>query len=175
MKSSHPSIEKLRRTTSHVSPEINPVKTNDSGFGSNRTGRRVRKQSATHHSDTAAIDRLDQRPSRSPCLTRLTVNTGDKVVIIKTAEIDAIESAGNYVAVQAGKESFILRETLSALEAQLDTKKFLRISRSAIVNLDRVKELLPMFKGEHVMVLHSGKHLTMTRRLREVERALRFS
>src|SRR6266566_4740609 len=149
--------------------------TNDSNFGFKHTGQRVRKQPANHHLDTAARDRLDERPGRSPCLTRLTVNTGDKVVILKTADIDAIESAGNYVAVQAGKESFILRETLSALEAQLDTKKFLRISRSAIVNLDRVKELLPLFKGEHVMVLHNGKHIAMTLGLREAERALKFS
>ena len=76
---------------------------------------------------------------------------------------------------QFGKESHILRATLSALEAQLDPKKFLRISRSAIVNLDQVKELLPMFKGEHVMVLHNGKQFAMTLGLRKAERALMFS
>ena len=118
---------------------------------------------------------LHQRRARSHYLTRLILKTGDKVVILKTGDIDAIESAGNYVAVQFGRESHILRGTLSALAAQLDPKKFLRISRSAIVNLDRVKELLPMFKGEHVMVLHNGKHFAMTLGLREVERALKFS
>ena len=108
-------------------------------------------------------------------LTRLTVKGDDKVVVIKTAEIDFIESAGNYVSVNAGKESHILRETLNALETQLDPERFLRVSRSAIVNLDRVKELRPMFKGEHVIVLHNGKRLTMTRGLlREVEQALKF-
>ena len=64
---------------------------------------------------------------------------------------------------------------MSGLEAQLDPKKFLRISRSAIVNLDQVKELLPMFKGEHVVVLRNGKHLAMTLGLREAEEALKFS
>jgi two-component system LytT family response regulator len=97
------------------------------------------------------------------------------VVVIKTADIDSIESAGNYVAVNVGKESHILRETLNALEKQLDPEKFLRVSRSAIVNLDRVKELQPMFKGEHIIVLQNGKRLTMTRGLlREVEQALKF-
>ena len=114
-------------------------------------------------------------PAAAQHLTRLTVRNDDKVVVIKTADIDSIESAGNYVAVNVGKESHILRETLNALEKQLDPETFLRVSRSAIVNLDRVKELHPMFKGEHIMVLQNGKRLTMTRGLlREVEQALKF-
>ncbi len=138
----------------------------------------AREHPAKKHGDTAArsdLDALRQRRARSHYLTRLVVKTGDKVVILKTGDIDAIESAGNYVAVQFGKESHILRGTLSALAAQLDPKKFLRISRSAIVNLDHVKELLPMSKGEQAIVLHNGKHFAMTLDLREAERALRFS
>jgi two-component system LytT family response regulator len=103
------------------------------------------------------------------------VRTADRVVILKTTQIDFIEAAGNYVDVHVGAEHHLLRDTLSALEAQLDRAKFLRISRSTIVNLDRIKELQPMFKGEHVIVLHTGKRLAMTRGLREVEQALRFS
>jgi len=57
----------------------------------------------------------------------------------------------HYIAVAIGKENHILRETLNALDAQLDLEKFLRVSRSAIVNLDRVKELQPMFKGENTL------------------------
>ena len=136
-----------------------------------------REHPAVKHGRTAArsdIDALRRRRARSHYLTRLTVKTSDKVVILKTVDIDAIESAGKHVAVQFGQESHILRETLTELEAQLDPKKFLRISRSAIVNLDRVKELLPMFKGEHVMVLHNGKQFAMTLGLREAERALKF-
>jgi len=148
----------------------------NSGF--KETTQRAREHLATKHAGTAArdgIDSLRQGRARGHYLTRLTVKTGDKVVILKTDDIDAIESAGNYVAVQSGKQCHILRETLSGLEAQLDPKKFLRISRSAIVNLDQVKELLPMFKGEHVVVLHNGKHLAMTLGLREAEEALKFS
>ena len=138
----------------------------------------VREHPAKKHVGTSArsdLDALRQRRARSHYLTRLIVKTGGKVVILKTGDIEAIESAGNYVAVQFGKESHILRGTLSALEAQLDPKKFLRISRSAIVNLDHVKELLPMPKGEQAIVLHNGKHFAMTLDLREAERALRFS
>src|SRR5579859_3262545 len=108
-------------------------------------------------------------------LTRLTIKNDGRLVVIKTADIDSIESAGNYVSVNVGKEGHILRESLNALEKQLDPEKFLRVSRSAIVNLDRVKELQPMFKGEHVIVLQNGKRLPMTRGLfREVEQALKF-
>lgn len=108
-------------------------------------------------------------------LTRLTVKDGDKVSVIKSAEIDSIESAGNYVSVNVGKQSHILRQSLNSLEKQLDPEQFLRVSRSAIVNLDRVKELQPMFKGEHIIILQNGKRLGMARGLfRGVEQALRF-
>lgn len=144
---------------------------------------RAREHLANQQASSAArglLDLLAARqglPAAPPVpnyLTRLTIKTDDRVVVIKTADIDSIDSAGNYVAVNIGKESHILRETLNALEAQLDPEKFLRVSRSVIVNLDRVKELQPMFKGEHIIVLQNGKRLAMTRGLREVEQALKF-
>jgi len=113
--------------------------------------------------------------AKSPHLTRLTIKTGDRTLILKTFSIDAFESAGNYVAVHAGKESHFIRETLTSLEAQLDPEKFLRISRTAIVNLDQVKELQALFRGEHLMILQNGRKYTMTRGLRDVERILKFS
>jgi len=144
---------------------------------------RAREHLASQQASSAARGLLDFLAARQSLpaatavtnfLTRLTIKTDDKMVVIKTADIDSIESAGNYVAVNIGKESHILRETLNALEAQLDPEKFLRVSRSAIVNLDRVKELQPMFKGEHIIVLQNGMRLAMTRGLREVEQALKF-
>jgi two-component system LytT family response regulator len=95
-------------------------------------------------------------------------------MVVRTTDIASIESAGNYVAVHVGKESHILRETLNALESQLDPAKFLRVSRGAIVNLDHVRELQPLFKGEHTVVLDNGEKLPMTRGLREVEQALKY-
>jgi two-component system LytT family response regulator len=145
---------------------------------------RVREHLRTQQTSSAARGLLDLLASRKDSaaaapptlyLTRLPIKTDDKVAVIKTAEIDTIESAGNYVCINAGKESYILRETLNALETQLDPETFLRVSRSAIINLDRVKELQPMFKGEHIIVLQNGKRLAMTRGLlREVEQALKF-
>ena len=95
--------------------------------------------------------------------------------ISETTDIDYVESAGNYVAVHIGKESHIMRDSLQSLEKQLDPSKFLRISRSAIVNLDQVKELQPMFKGESIVILDGGAQLPVTRGIREFEKALRFS
>ena len=145
----------------------------------------VREHMRTQQTSSAArgllellASRKDSTPTAAPItryLTRLPIKTDDKVAVIKTADIDTIESAGNYVSINAGKESYILRETLNALETQLDPEIFLRVSRSAIINLDRVKELQPMFKGEHIIVLQNGKRLAMTRGLlRDVEQALKF-
>ncbi|MCX6864720.1 MAG: LytTR family DNA-binding domain-containing protein [Verrucomicrobia bacterium] len=145
---------------------------------------RAREHLANQQASTVARGLLDllaehQAPVPAPAaiqyLTKLTVKTDDKVSVLKTAEIEFIESAGNYIAVHIGKESHIMRETLNAMERQLDPEKFLRISRSAIVNLDHIKEFQPLFKGEHVIILRNGKRVTMTRGLREVQQALRFS
>jgi len=118
---------------------------------------------------------LGRQAGNGGYLTRLSVKTPERIVFLKTEQIDCIESAGNYVAVQVGKETHIVRDTISALSERLDPEKFLRISRSTIVNLDGVRELLPHFQGQHMVVLHNGKRLTMTRGLREVEKALKFS
>jgi len=143
---------------------------------------RAREHLANLHASTAArglLDLLAERQSSTPAtiqyLTKLTVKNEDRVMVLNISGIDSIESAGNYIAVHLGKETHIMRETLNALETQLDPEKFLRISRSAIVNLDQVKEIQPMFKGEHTLVLKNGKRLAMTRSLRDVQQALKFS
>jgi two-component system LytT family response regulator len=118
------------------------------------------------------MELLAERSQRH--LARLPVKSGDRISFVRVADIECIESAGNYVVVHAGGKEHVLRETLSELESQLDPAHFLRVSRGAIVNLDHVRELQPLFKGDHVVVLRSGRTVPMTRGLREVERALRF-
>jgi two-component system, LytTR family, response regulator len=120
----------------------------------------------------ALINRSQPAPEH---LARIPVRNGDRVVFVKTDQVDYIESAGNYVVLHAGKENHVVRETLTALEEKLDPKQFLRISRSTLVNADRIKELQPLFKGEHAVLLHNGKQLTMTRGIREVQERLKFS
>src|SRR5258705_9997127 len=108
-------------------------------------------------------------------LTRIPVKTGDRVLFVKTEQIHYIEAAGNYLVLHTAKENHVVRETLTALEEKLDPKQFLRINRSTLVNLEQIKELQPLFKGDHAVVLLNGKQLTMTRGIREVQEVLKFS
>ena len=121
------------------------------------------------------VELLNRAKTEREFISRIAVKTGARTLFVKTSEIDYIEAAGNYVVLHAGKENHVLRETLTALEEKLDPRKFVRINRSTIVNCDQIKGLQPLFKGEHVVVLHSGKQLTLTRGVRELEELLKFS
>jgi len=125
--------------------------------------------------ELSAVSPQPQAPVQRERLARIPVRVGERVIFVKTSQIDYIESAGNYVVIHAGKENHVVRETMTLLEQKLDPKQFLRISRSSLVNLDQIKELQPLFKGEYAVILHSGKQLTMTRGIREVQELLKFS
>jgi two-component system LytT family response regulator len=112
---------------------------------------------------------LGQTPPQPAYLSRIAVKTGERTRFLKVEQIDYAEAAGNYVVLHAGRENHVVRETLGALEARLDPKKFVRVSRAALVNVEQIKELQPLFKGEHVVVLHNGKHLPLTRGVRELQ------
>jgi len=105
-------------------------------------------------------------------LDRFMVKSPGRVIFVKTSEVDWIESAANYALLHAGDKTHIVRETMQALEARLDPKIFQRVSRSAIVNLERVKELQPMGKGQYIIILASGKQLGMSRGIRDLQQAL---
>ncbi len=108
------------------------------------------------------------------CLSRFAIKVGDRTLFIKVADVDYIESASNYVVLCTAAEKHVLRETMGNLENKLSPKLFLRISRSVIVNLDRVKEVQPGIRGEHVIILQNNIRLTMTRGLREVRERLQY-
>ncbi len=101
-------------------------------------------------------------------LERMAVKTSGRVIFIKTSDIDWIEAADNYVNLHVGSESHLHRETLTALAERLPSKKFMRISRSTIVNVDRIKELQPLFHGEYAVILRNGTTLTLSRSYRDV-------
>ena len=108
-------------------------------------------------------------------LNRFAIKTGDRTVFVKVEDVDYIESASNYVVLHTRSENHVLRDTLVNLATTLPPKSFLRISRSIMVNLDRVKELQPGIEGEHVVVLQNDKQLIMTRGLRDVQERLQYS
>jgi two-component system LytT family response regulator len=118
---------------------------------------------------------LGQAKPERERLARIPVRTGERMTFVKTDQIEYVESAGNYVVLHAGKENHVVRETLTALEEKLDPRQFIRISRSTLVKADQIKEIQPLFKGDHAIVLHSGKQLTMTRGIREVQELMKFS
>jgi two-component system, LytTR family, response regulator len=109
-----------------------------------------------------------------PALSRLMAKSGDRVVFIKTGDIEWIESAGNYVIVRAGAERHIIRETMTTLEAELPAGNFVRLNRSLIVNVKTIVELKSQGAGEYSAVLTDGKRANVTVGLRELEARLRF-
>lgn len=99
-------------------------------------------------------------------LERVTIKTAGKIYFLKTKEIDWVEAAGNYLRLHAGAAEHLLRETMNNLEARLDPECFWRIHRSTLVNVDRIRELQPMFHGDYVVILRDGTELTLSRTYR---------
>ncbi|HEX7154442.1 MAG TPA: response regulator [Thermoanaerobaculia bacterium] len=97
---------------------------------------------------------------------RLAIKGDGRVLLIDVDEVDRLETAGNYVEVHSGARHHLVRETMASLEARLDPARFVRVSRSSIVNADRVRELQPMFNGDYVVVLRDGTKVTGSRRYR---------
>jgi two-component system LytT family response regulator len=103
---------------------------------------------------------------------RLAVKSNGRIVFLRLTDIDLAEAADNYVKLCVGKETHMLRETITALEEKLPPDRFVRISRSTIVNIESVKELHPMFHGEYMVTLRNGTRVTLTRSYREQLRQL---
>jgi len=97
--------------------------------------------------------------ARTQDSTRLLVKDGDRVVLVRPEEIDWVESDGDYVRLHVGSESHFIRSTMTQMEERLAGHGFVRIHRSRLVNLDRIKELRPLLQGESVVVLKSGARL----------------
>ena len=129
-----------------------------------------RERAGTAPQELVAL--LADLKSRPKPLDRLVIKAGGRVFFLRADEIDWIESAANYVRLHAGREAHLLRETITGLAAKLDPDKFLRIHRSIIVNLDRVKELQPWFHGDYVVIMQDGAQLTSSRNYREQLRKL---
>ncbi|MCG3118258.1 MAG: Transcriptional regulatory protein BtsR [bacterium] len=123
--------------------------------------------------DSQKQEKAPTPPEPGTYLTRLVVKSGGRVFFLKTAEIDWIEAADYYVYLHVGGKSHLLRETMNTLEKQLDPRKFQRLHRSTIVNLDRLKELQPHTHGDYTVTLQDGTALKLSRSYRpKLEAAL---
>lgn len=94
---------------------------------------------------------------------RLAIRTNGRVVFLNLDEIHWVEAAANYVRINTAKDSYLFRETISRISDRLNPADFVRIHRSMIVNVRRIKELIPVNSGEYVVVLNSGKELSCSR------------
>jgi two-component system LytT family response regulator len=103
---------------------------------------------------------------------RILIRSAERILFLKPEEIDHLEAAGNYVVLHAGKDRHILRETTTAMEARLAPAGFMRINRSVIVNLSRVREVQPLGPGQYCVQLKNGSRFDMTCSLRELQARL---
>jgi two-component system LytT family response regulator len=139
---------------------------------------RARRELARSNGDGGVERRLeallDELRGGRAHLERLVVRSVGRVTFLPVDEIDWIEGAGNYARVHTGARDHLVRETMKTLSERLDPRRFTRIHRSTIVNVERIRELRPGFHGEFVVILTDGTRLASSRnfsdRLRELMR-----
>jgi two-component system LytT family response regulator len=138
------------------------------------------RDAMSHATDNAIVERVRQvaadlkvaiSPPKASAVDRLPIKINGRIMVIRVADIDWIEADGDYVSVHVGGKTWLMRETIAAVELRLALSGFVRIHRSILVNAERVKELQPQDKGEYTVVLNDGTELKLTRHYRtSVER-----
>jgi two-component system LytT family response regulator len=128
-----------------------------------RVRERLRGEPQLRAGLAALLEQLRPQPSS---LGHIPVRAGQRTVLVRIEEIDWIESAGNYVTLHVGAQEHLLRETLSELQSRLSPRQFVRVHRTAIVNLDRIQALVPTPHGDHRLILRDGRELTLSRTYR---------
>jgi two-component system, LytTR family, response regulator len=99
--------------------------------------------------------------------TRILVRQGEGFGFVETDRVDWLEAAGNYVRLHAGERSWLIRATLGAAQESLDPARFVRIHRSTIVNVERIREIQPWVGGDYIAILRDGRKLRVSRTHRE--------
>jgi serine/threonine protein kinase len=131
---------------------------------------RARTRAAAPRSDdlqTKLAAMLEDMKAGAKQPERIPVKSNGKVTFVRIPDIDWIGSADNYVELHVGTHSHLIRETMNSVATRLPPEQFVRISRTSIVNLSRVKELQPLFHGEYTVTLTSGTRLTLSRSYRD--------
>ncbi len=132
-----------------------------------RAGERLRSAQRNELSARLAAVLEQLQPAQPKAMDRIPVKTNGRVIFINVPEIDWVGSADNYVELHVGGHSHLIRDTLTKMEQQLPPERFVRISRTAIVNVERVQELQPLFHGEYSILLKTGAKLTLSRSHRD--------
>jgi len=97
-------------------------------------------------------------------LNRVMVKNKGRVIFLQVRDIDWIKALSNYVELHAGAQTYLLRDTMSSLEARLDPAAFARVHRSVIVNRDRIRELQPWSHNDYLLIMKDGTEIRMSRR-----------
>lgn len=110
------------------------------------------------HNPAGGTPAKEERPG-----DRILLKSSGEIFFLKAEEIDWIEAEGDYMKFHVAGRTHLMRETMARLEARLDPRRFIRIHRSTIVNIDRLRKLSPSFAGEYAVVLHDGTKLKLSR------------
>jgi two-component system LytT family response regulator len=129
-------------------------------------------KSKTGESPSDTDNRKPERVAHQEPIERVAIKSGGRIYFLKTREIDCVEGAGDYLTLHSGSRTHLIRETMGNFHAKLDPQKFLRIHRSTIVNIERIKDIRPLYKGDYVITLTSGVSLKASRGYRHELRPL---
>ncbi len=139
-----------------------------------------RAQEQVRHRETSSFNRKllelieayrqdvhSETSTKTSLIDRFVIKERGEALLIKAEDVDYIEGEGVYVRLHSNGASYLMRESMTSLEEKLNPRTFFRIHRSTIVNLERVKKLVPYFHGDYIVVLNDGTHLKLTRSRRE--------
>jgi two-component system, LytTR family, response regulator len=118
------------------------------------------------------LELIDDLQTATRHLTRFVVRAAGRLLLVDAAQVDWIEAADNYAVLHAGAATHLVRETMAGLATELDPERFVRIHRSTIVQIDRVRELQPAFHGDFIVLLRDGTRLNMSRGYRSAVEAV---
>lgn len=124
------------------------------------------------NADRSPLHSFKSALSEKQQVDRIPVRFRDKIVLINPLDVDWVEAADNYVVLHQGKQDYIFRSTMSSIENRLRSCPFLRVSRSALINTEKIAELQPLFRGEYVIVLKNGDRVQSSRTYKETLRQL---
>jgi two-component system LytT family response regulator len=124
---------------------------------------RARERIRTRQPDGGLTSLIASLCVGSRYLSRLSVRTGGRIVLVDLRTVDWLEAADNYVRLHCGGREYVVRDTLASLERQLDPDCFVRIHRSAMVRIDRIREFHPASHGDMDVILGDGTRLTLSR------------
>ena len=169
-------------TTAHDAYAVNAFRVGALDYLLKPFGRERLEEALTRAREWLSLKGTSARNETGPTTTlgakaaleRILVKLNDRYVVVRCDEIDWIEAAANYVVLHTRSGNHVLRKALSSLEEELCSEQFVRVSRSALINLDRVSEIQILAAGEHTVVLQNGARVPLTRGVRELQERLQF-